>query len=420
LFSPHCSLKFYAVGIALAQMKKNYILFAGLAVAGLYCISLAWIKPKHSGNTPAEQTRIIVKATTSFLNSLSEAQRAKILFAFTPQKAATGVKFQFDGNGGGPPPGRRDSSRRPPNGNPPENASVGRRGKGTGGSAGEKYGDAVWSNFPVTFVKRPGLNLGSLNPAQREGAMQLLKELLSPAGLTKIKEIMGSDQVLADSGADFSAGNDSYLLAIFGKPNLDSPWMVEFGGHHLALNIVIAGSQGALTPTLTGAQPSIYKAGGKTVRVLAAENDKAFDLLNTLDDGQRKKAILNYEVGDLVLGPGHDGEVIVPEGLKASEMSQQQKEMLTDLIAQWAGIINNAYSKARIEEISAGINETYFAWSGPTTHAPGKNGSSYYRIQGPRVIIEFSPQGIGGDLTMHVHTIYRDPLNNYGNAFIRK
>jgi hypothetical protein len=33
------------------------------------------------------------------------------------------------------------------------------------------------------------------------------------------------------------------------------------------------------------------------------------------------------------------------------------------------------------------------------------------------VIIEFSPQGMGGDLTMHVHTIYRDPLNNYGNAF---
>ncbi|HLY70865.1 MAG TPA: DUF3500 domain-containing protein [Puia sp.] len=399
-------------------MKKKYILFAGVSFAGLCCLCFAWIRPINSGSTSGEQTHVIVKAATAFLNSLSEEQRAKVLFAFTPQKAATGVKFQFDGNGGGPPPGRRDSSMRPPGGrNPQGNPPRVGPDRGPGGFAGEKYGDDVWSNFPVTFVKRPGLNLGSLNPTQREGAMQLLKELLSPAGLTKIKEIMGSDQVLADNGADFSAGNDSYLLAIFGKPNPDSPWMVEFGGHHLALNIVIAGSQGALTPTLTGAQPAVYQSGGKTVRVLAAENDKAFDLLNALDAGQCKKAILNYEVGDLVLGPGHDGEVMVPEGLKASEMTAGQKEMLTDLISQWAEIINHAYSKERMEEIKAGIEETYFAWSGPTSHNPGKNGSSYYRIQGPRVIIEFSPQGLGGDLTMHVHTIYRDPQNNYGNGF---
>ena len=100
-------------------------------------------------------------------------------------------------------------------------------------------------------------------------------------------------------------------------------------------------------------------------------------------------------------------------------MSAKQKEMLIDLISQWAGIINDAYVQARMHEIKAGINDTYFAWSGPLTHQPGKNGSSYYRIQGPRVIIEFSPQGVGGDPTMHVHTIYRDPLNNYGNAFFK-
>jgi Protein of unknown function (DUF3500) len=65
-------------------------------------------------------------------------------------------------------------------------------------------------------------------------------------------------------------------------------------------------------------------------------------------------------------------------------------------------------------EIKADLNETYFAWSRPTTHEPGKNGSSYYRIQGPSLAIEFSPQGVGGDPTMHVHTIYREPTNDYG------
>jgi hypothetical protein len=91
--------------------------------------------------------------------------------------------------------------------------------------------------------------------------------------------------------------------------------------------------------------------------------------------------------------------------------------MLLTVISQWAGIVNDAYAKHRMAEIRTGLNDTYLAWSGPTIHDPGKNGSSYCRIQGPRLIIEFSPQGVGGDPTMHVHTIYRDPTNDYGVKF---
>ncbi len=196
--------------------------------------------------------------------------------------------------------------------------------------------------------------------------------------------------------------------------------MVQFGGHHLGLNVVIAGQYGVMTPTLTGAQPAVYTKAGKTIRVLAQENDQAFDLLNALTESQRKQAILTYQIGDLVLGPGQVGKTIVPEGLKASAMNDQQRTMLLELIGQWAGIINDAYVTARMAEIKAGLGETYFAWSDPTTHEPGRNGAAYYRIQGPKVIIEFSPQGVGGDLTMHIHTIYRDPTNDYGHTFTLK
>ena len=79
--------------------------------------------------------------------------------------------------------------------------------------------------------------------------------------------------------------------------------MLQFGGHHLALNVTIMGEHGVITPSLTGAQPGTYKANGKTVRPLGQENDKAFALLNAPDDAQRKQAILNYRVADLVLGP---------------------------------------------------------------------------------------------------------------------
>ncbi len=367
-----------------------------------------------------EQTKIIVKVTNEFLKSLSDSQRSKILFPFTYQKAAIAAKFAHLGGPGGRPPSDNKRPIESDSGLSLKNRNAGEIGvRRMPDFIGEQYGKAIWSNYPISDIPRTGLQLGSFNTAQREAVMHMLQELLSAKGFEKVMEIMGSDQALADGGTNFVSGSDSYTVGIFGTPNEITPWMVEFGGHHLGLNIIIAGSQGALTPTLTGAQPAIYQHNGNTVRVLAAENDKAFDLLNSFNEDQRKKVILSYEVGDLVLGPGHDGQVIVPEGLKGSDMTVKQKAMLVDLISQWAGIIHDAYLKSRMKEIEAGIDDTYFAWSGATTHQPDRNGSSYYRIQGPRVIIEFSPQGVGGDPTMHVHTIYRDPGNEYGNAFLR-
>jgi Protein of unknown function (DUF3500) len=241
---------------------------------------------------------------------------------------------------------------------------------------------------------------------------------------------------------------------------------VQFGGHHLGVNVVIRGEHGVMTPTMTGAQPALYTSKGRTIRPMGPENDKAFALLESLDESQRKKAILEYRVGNLVLGVGHDGETIEPEGLKASAMNEQQRTKLLDVISEWAGIINDTYAAERMAEIEAGLDETYFAWSGPTTHEPGKNGSAYYRIQGPKLVIEFSPQGGGpggggpggrgpgggpggaaqkkgggpggaaqkkgggpggggpggplGGPTMHVHTIYRDPTNDYGRELTLK
>jgi hypothetical protein len=354
------------------------------------------------------QTEAVVAAAASFLNSLSTDQRKKVQFPFTPFKTALAAKF---GRGGVALPSSTGKGGKQEN-SPHHGPDVGP----PGGFVGERYGIAVWSNYPVSDVPRPGLQLGALTAAQHEAAMHLLRVLLSAKGYGKVLEVMGSDEALHEKGTPFASGEAVYTLGIFGTPSVSTPWMLQFGGHHLALNVTIAGERGVLAPTLTGAQPAVYTANGKTVRALAGENDKAFDLLNALDEDQRKRAILNYRVGDLVLGPGHEGETIVPEGLKASAMNDRQRALLLDLISEWAGIINDAYAQPRLGEIKAGLDDTYFAWSGPTTHEPGKNGSAYYRIQGPKVIIEFSPQGVGGDSTMHVHTIARDPTNDYGRA----
>jgi hypothetical protein len=132
--------------------------------------------------------------------------------------------------------------------------------------------------------------------------MHVLQVLLSPKGYWKVLDIMGSDRALSESGTPFASGAAVYTIGIFGTPSTATPSMLEFGGHHLGLNITIAGEHGVMTPILTGAQPSLYASNGKTVRVLAQENDKAFALLDALDETQRKQAILNYRVNDLCSG----------------------------------------------------------------------------------------------------------------------
>jgi hypothetical protein len=71
-------------------------------------------------------------------------------------------------------------------------------------------------------------------------------------------------------------------------------------------------------------------------------------------------------------------------------------------------------------EIKSGLNDTRFAWSGATTADPGRNITAYYRIQGPNLVIEYAPQPLGGDPSLHLHTMYRDPTNDYGRTVTGK
>ncbi len=167
-----------------------------------------------------------------------------------------------------------------------------------------------------------------------------------------------------------------------------------------------------MAPSLPATQPATYTLEGRTIRPLGNENDKAFALINALDDAQRKQAVLGYTVSDLVLGPLQDGKTIQPEGIRASALAAPQQAMLLELVREWAGIMNDTFAEARMAEIRTNLPDTYFAWSGPTT-----NGSAaYFRIQGPTLVIEYAPQG-GVD---HIHTIYRDPTNDYGAKFAKK
>ncbi len=376
-----------AVGDNVRGVKKHYAPLLWLALLVPVAVGSAQRATSPPAPSAASVTAKVVAAADAFLKTLSESERARVTFGF---------------------------------------ASAQRTG---------------WSNLPSGIFERKGARLGDLTPPQREAALALVASALSSTGYKKVVDIMNGDEVLRNRGGGRTGGRqgapgtppagappggpppagapggrgrggvqfgqDEYYIALLGTPSTTTPWLIQFGGHHLAINVTVVGANSVLTPSLPAAQPATYTLNGQTIRPLGNENDKGFALINALTPDQQKQAILNYKVSDLVLGPGNDGKVIQPEGIQGSALTPTQQSLLLDVAHEWVGILNEAAASAKMAELKSNIAQTWFAWSGDT-----KNGGlAYYRIQGPTVIIEYAPQQ--GDLD-HIHTIYRDPTNDYG------
>jgi hypothetical protein len=132
--------------------------------------------------------------------------------------------------------------------------------------------------------------------------------------------------------------------------------------------------------------------------------------MDSLNEKHRQQAILKPGVSDLLLGPGKDGKDLKAEGLKCADMTDAQRALLVDLAGAWVTILHEISAKPRMEQIKADVKDTYFGWSGPT--AGGS--AAYFRVQGPSVVIEYSPHGG----TNHIHTIVRELGNDYGKKLL--
>ena len=398
-------------------------------------------RPATQPASLAEQAETIRSAALQFLQTLAPERRDRVTFAFPKGQSPTAIGFgPMLGRSGGP--GGRDQQHHDvsfdtdghvlANPGPDKNSGPGGgRGPhddhgphgGPGGdhsrpAAGEKYGQAVWTNFPVNIVPRPGVRMGEFTVAERKAAHGLLRVVLSPMGYQKLLDIMAADQLVADAGADYDAGLDVYTLALFGYPSATSPWMLQFGGHHLGLNVTFVGDQVVCAPLHTGILPAKFEQNGKVVRALGRENDLAFDLLATFTPDQLKAATIDHDVSDLVFGPGRPNTKLSPEGLRGADMTDKQRTTMLSLIGEWVGVLNEVHSAQRFDEIRQSLPDTRFAWSGPTNRDAGQNGESYFRIHGPSLLIEYAPQQNQGGCKVHIHTVMRDLGNDYARKFL--
>ncbi|MDG2107283.1 MAG: DUF3500 domain-containing protein [Woeseiaceae bacterium] len=296
---------------------------------------------------------------------------------------------------------------------------------------------ANWTNLPNIMMQPAGLLIKNMTDETRQSMHALMRATMSSQGYAKLTGIMLLDDLLHQIEAeelrlgkerrDFvrffsdsmakefiaSRGYENYTVAIFGVPS-EANWGWRITGHHAAINFTISDGRIGFTPTFLGSNPMEVKNGRYAgLMALANEGEWGIQFMKSLDNDQRKKAKISDQVAkDVFEGPGRRQSLNNYEGLVASNLTKEQMYFLQRLIAEF---IHNANYEAAVAQLDAiketGWDKLWFSWRGPV----GVSDKFYYRVHGPRILIEYTRQGVN-----HVHTIIRDPSNDYGEDWLGK
>ena len=269
---------------------------------------------------------------------------------------------------------------------------------------------AKWTNVPPSGPQG-GVRLGDCDEKQLKLACDLLRTVMSRQGYEKARNIMLADDMLLRNGEPRPGfGAENFWLVIFGEPSAEEPWAIQLDGHHIAINLSFKGEKVGMSPSFIGTQPKAIKYAGKDIEVMKGERGVAFQLINTLSDEQKRVAIISKKRGGIATAAGQDGVVPEPVGFPCKEFDQKQRALLLDLLREYVGDLPEPYAGKRLAQLEKEIDQMKLAWSGPTT----LESDISYRLQGPTLIVEYACQDLGGDPLDHLHSMYRDPTNEYG------
>jgi hypothetical protein len=267
-------------------------------------------------------------------------------------------------------------------------------------------------NFHYTPVPRKGLALREMSAEQKHLAEALLSAGLSVQGIIKAHTIMSLEQVLRDLELDKGPERDpdKYYVSIFGEPSQHGTWGFRFEGHHVSLNYTIVDGNIASSPSFFGANPAEVKSGPRAgLRALMREEDIALDLINSLTDDQRAIAIFEKTAPKEIITEESRKAALngQPSGLPFSKMNPKQRDILGELVAEYASNFPPPIADMRMDQFRKSQSNLYFAWAGGTKHGD----RIYYRIQTPTFLIEFDKTQDNGN---HIHSVWRDFTNDWG------
>lgn len=290
-----------------------------------------------------------------------------------------------------------------------------------------------WYN-PEWPMNDHGLRLDQTSPEVRDAVTALLRACLSDDGYVKTARVRDANLFLGELYDLRTILNEwSYHFLLFGEPGESEPWGWSLYGHHLALNVLVLGTQIVVSPTFLGAEPA--EVAGR-YELFRREALTGIDLMLSLPAGLQQRAQTYRGLRDPAMpadrwhfaderqlgGAYRDNRVIGYEGVNARELTGVQQQGLSDVVASFLDLLPRRPFEARMRQVEAALDDTWFSWIGP---ADGVS-PFYYRVQSPVIMVEFDNH-TGVWLTnteperFHVHTIVRTPNgNDYGKDLLRR
>jgi hypothetical protein len=282
-----------------------------------------------------------------------------------------------------------------------------------------------WNN--VHRYTRKGVSLAELTATQREAAFDLMRAGLSAKGFEQSRNIMRLNGHLAELTRSFDEyGEFLYHFTVMGQPSETEPWGWQLDGHHLIINYFVMGDQVVMTPTFMGSEPVLSTEGATAgIRVFEDEQNLGLALARSLTPEQHNVAVLETSkpANNALAQAFRDNLVLDYAGIRADALTAPQRTALLRVINEYVRNMSEGHAKIRMDEVEAHLDRTYFAWIGPVSD----DAVFYYRIQSPVILIEFdhqSPVALPGPRVpsrRHVHTVVRTPNgNDYGRDLLRQ
>lgn len=289
----------------------------------------------------------------------------------------------------------------------------------------EQHNQAVYDfddeerlNWHFIPRERNGAVFRDMTEEQLLAAHTLLQTFFSESGYAQAEAVRNLENVLKEIEVNgrFERDPDNYYLTVFGEPGMDNNWALRYEGHHLAFNWTFVRGLGiASSPQFFGSNPAEVRSGSQTgLRVLAAEEDIARQLVESLTAEQAAMAVLNTETPrDIITGANVDISRFDVSGIAATDLDSTQQGLLIDLIAEVASVqASDLYGERMNRLRQEGTGSLRFTWIGSTD----RGAPHYYRIQGANFVIEYD--NVQNDAN-HIHLVWRDFEGDFGRDLLQ-
>jgi len=281
-----------------------------------------------------------------------------------------------------------------------------------------------WNFIPTNMFPRKGLPIKEMTQPQRTLAHGLLRAGLGQKGYGTATAIMELETILHEienSGGRKGANvrdPELYFFTVFGTPSAKTPWGWRVEGHHVSLHFSVANNAAvASTPSFFGTNPAEVREEGpkKGLRVLGSMEDAARALLETLDEDQKKTALIaDVAPTEILTKTAVTFDPLAPAGIAAAALKPAQRDLLSKIIESYTAQMADDIGAERLAKIKqAGLEKVTFAWAGPLE----RGRQHYYRIQGPSFLIEYDNSQNQGN---HVHSVWRDFNGDFGRDLLRE